>query len=1221
MKKTNKFFALLIALFLISQSGMGQVVTYPDNWENQGITLKSQTPSDITVNFSIESFAFGDLNVQGENLKTITLPGVFLPNDEGAPDLPGLSKYIAIPQGADVHMRIVRTRTEVFQNIEIAPAPRIPLDTEDGPLIYKKNEQIYSADAFYPEQAILLSEKSKLRGLDVVMLGITPFQYNPVTKELIVYRDVEVEIIFEGGNGHFGDDRLRSRWWDATIAQTVLNAASLPEIAYNERNNSGSRTPDYEYLIITLNDPDFLSWADSIKSFRTLQGIKTGVVTLDDLGGNTESAIETYVDDAYNTWDVPPVAVLLLADYGTGSSGIISHMYNHPAGYPNFASDNKYADVDGDNLPDIAFARITANNETQLEVMVSKFLDYERNPPSDANFYNHPITALGWQTSRWFQVCSEVVGGYLSNALGKDPVRINAVYSGNPNSDPWSTASNTSTVINYFGPSGLGYIPATPQELGGFSGGTASDVINAINNGSFMLQHRDHGGYSGWGEPAFSSSSINSLTNVDNKLPFIFSINCQTGAFHRSSECFSEKFHRHAYNGQNSGALGIIAATEVSYSFVNDTYMWGVMDNLFPDFMPDQSTVFPVDFVMPAFANSAGKHFLYSSSWPYNTGNKLITYRLFHHHGDAFLTMYTEVPQNLDVNHDDVLIAGNTNFTVDADNGAFIALTVNGEIIATADGTGSPLDINIPPQIPDDEMIVTVTKQNYYRYSATIPVVAGGVYCQFTADDTDICSGNTVVFTDQSNGANTSWEWEFEGGTPATYSGQTPPPIAYENTGVFDVTLTVSDGTEVDSRTKADYISVLENVTADFDADVVTGTAPLTVHFTDMSGSGVDSWEWDFGNGGWSGLQNPTYSYYQPGTYTVSLTVEGNNCQNTETKIDYIVVVAGVPVPDFTAEPTTGVVPFTVSFNDESEGIVDSWSWDFGDGSTSDEENPEHEYTESGFYTVTLTVSGPGGSETITKENYIEARDVLAADVYASDDELCLEETTQLFADVSGGSGTYTFSWTSDPEGFVSDMQNPEVAPMETTTYMVEISDGDEVINGEVLITVNLLPEITLGEWPEVLCNEQEPPVQLTATPAGGVYSGNSVSTDGVFTPEGASPGWYVITYTYTDENGCEDFATDSIYVDQCVGVFSGKQQDQNVTIFPNPNRGTFKVSAGSSVINKIIIIDMRGTVVATINAHETSVDVTTNLSKGTYFVRVITADNPKGLTGEIIIR
>ncbi len=194
--------------------------------------------------------------------------------------------------------------------------------------------------------------------------------------------------------------------------------------------------------------------------------------------------------------------------------------------------------------------------------------------------------------------------------------------------------------------SGLGYIPATPAELGGWSGGTATDVVNAINSGSFMLQHRDHGYYQGWGEPAFTSTNINSLTNVNNQLPYIFSINCQTGAFHYSSETFTEKFHRHTYGGQNSGALGVMAATEVSYSFVNDTYLWGVMDNMFPDFMGYTST-FPVSYVMPAFGNAAGKHFLYSSSWPYNTSNKQITYRLFHHHGDAFMTLYTEVPQYL----------------------------------------------------------------------------------------------------------------------------------------------------------------------------------------------------------------------------------------------------------------------------------------------------------------------------------------------------------------------------------------------------------------------------------------------------------------------------------------------------------------------------------------------------------------------------------------------
>jgi len=141
-----------------------------------------------------------------------------------------------------------------------------------------------------------------------------------------------------------------------------------------------------------------------------------------------------------------------------------------------------------------------------------------------------------------------------------------------------------------------------------------------------------------------------------------------------------------------------------------------------------------------------------------------------------------------------------------------------------------------------------------------------------------------------------------------------------------------------------------------------------------------------------------------------------------------------------------------------------------------------------------------------------------------------------LFTEVLGGSGVYTYSWTSEPEGFTSSEQNPVVSPEATTIYFVEVSDGDQVVNGEIEITVNSIPEITLGDWPDQLCNEQEPPIQLTATPEGGIYSGNSITTEGIFTSEEAPLGWNVITYTYEDENGCENSAQDSIYVDQCVG-------------------------------------------------------------------------------------
>jgi hypothetical protein len=743
MRSYYKVFVLITAILVLTTIINAQQTIYSDSWGAQGFTLLEDDGNTISINYSITEFYLEDLDLDGEQLKSVKVPGIFLPNNEGAPDLAGTGRYVAIPQGAKVSYTIIASRIEKISNIDIAPAPRIPLDTDDGPLHYEKNSKIYSKNSYYPSENIIL-KNSKIRGVDVVMVGITPFQYNPVTKELIIYRDLQIELKVSGGNGHVGNNRLRSRWWDPIIYDAVLNPNSVPAMDYSVKPKS-SKVDDYDYIIIVPNDPDFISWANQIKNWRNLQGINTCIAIIGtglDINSNTVADIETYVDNAYNTWDPAPSAVLLLGDYGTGTSGITSQWYTHPAGYPDFVSDNKFADVNEDNLPDIAFARITANDASQLQVMITKFLDYESSPPTSADFYDHPITALGWQTERWFQICSEAVGGYFKNVQGKNPVRINEIYSGTPGT-VWSTATNTSTVVNYFGPSGLGYIPATPAELGGWSGGNATDVINAINAGSFLLQHRDHGSYTGWGEPGFTSTNINSLTNINNKLPYIFSINCQTGAFHRSTECFAEKFHRHTSGGQNSGALGIMAATEVSYSFVNDTYMWGVMDNLYPDFMPAEATTFPVNYVMPAFGNAAGKHFLYQSGWPYNTGDKLITYRLFHHHGDAFMTVYSEVPQNLTVTHDAILLSGTTSFNVTANTGSFIALTVNGEIIGTADGTGSQVSITIPPQNSGDVMTVTVTKQNYYRYSSEVDVIPPtGPYVAYDSHTINDATGN-----------------------------------------------------------------------------------------------------------------------------------------------------------------------------------------------------------------------------------------------------------------------------------------------------------------------------------------------------------------------------------------------------------------------------------------------------------------------------------------------
>ncbi|MBW6459963.1 MAG: hypothetical protein K0B08_05260, partial [Bacteroidales bacterium] len=387
---TKSILSFVFVIFFIFNT-FSQNITYSDHWSNPGFTLLEAAPGKVVMHYSIAEWSMSDISVNREDLKKIELPGHFLPNDEGAPDLPGSGRYIAMPQGAVPRLEIIAMQTETYHGIELSPAPRIPKTTEDGPLFYAKNQDIYTSNSFYPENPIQLSAPDQIRGLDVVMLGITPFQYNPVTKELIVYRNIELEVVFECGNNQYGDNRLRSRWWDPLLKDAVVNGKMIG----SRQTANGKRQTGYEYLIICPDDPVFTAWADTIRVFRNRQGISTGVVTTAEIGGNNTALIENYINNAYLTWDIPPAAVLILGDHGTTGSTVISPIWNSYC-----ASDNIYADVTGNHLPDIVFARMTAQNATHLETMIRKFIDYETDPPTDPYFYHRPITALGWQTER-----------------------------------------------------------------------------------------------------------------------------------------------------------------------------------------------------------------------------------------------------------------------------------------------------------------------------------------------------------------------------------------------------------------------------------------------------------------------------------------------------------------------------------------------------------------------------------------------------------------------------------------------------------------------------------------------------------------------------------------------------------------------------------------------------------------------------------------------------
>lgn len=707
---------MALSLLCVPLAAVAEMIQVADEATGTGLMLQSATRGGVEVQYVMDRFAIESSDFEGETMQSVMLPGSFLPNNPGAPNLPSVGRTIAIPTGAEVTLTITATETRTYRDLSLAPAAPIQFENDDSPPQYRKDAAIYGTDALYPESPVVVSAPYQMRGIDVVTVGVTPFQYNPVTGELTVIERVAFTLDFVGGTGDFGEERMRNRYWEPLLRDHLMNYASLPEVSFQ---GAGGSRDGYEYVIICPDDAIFISWAETLAEWRKLQGISTGVFTLSEVGGSTTTAIESFLNNAYNTWGTPPAAFLILGDYPSSGDnrdyGVTSPTWS---GY--CKSDNIYADVNGDNLPDMAHARICAQTETQLETMINKMFDYEINPVTDPDFYQNPIIAGGWQTERWFILCCEVCYGHQVNSLGKTPIREYAIYSGYPGGS-WSSNQNTYMVVNYFGPSGLGYIPSTPAHLTDW-GGNATRIINDLNAGSYMLLHRDHGSQTGWGEPYFATGHLTQL-NLD-KYPFVFSINCLTGMYNWGGVCFTEQFHR-----QQSGALGLIAASEVSYSFVNDTFIWGMWDSMWPDFDPgygDAENVGPSD-LMTAFAQASGKHYLQASSFPYNPQHKVYTHHLFHHHGDAFIRMNTEVPTHLTVAHDDHLELDADTFTVTANAGAVIGLTVDGEIIGVADATGGPVAIPIIPQTEEGELRITVTMMNSYRYDETVPIEAGSI--------------------------------------------------------------------------------------------------------------------------------------------------------------------------------------------------------------------------------------------------------------------------------------------------------------------------------------------------------------------------------------------------------------------------------------------------------------------------------------------------------------
>jgi len=391
----------------------------------------------------------------------------------------------------------------------------------------------------------------------------------------------------------------------------------------------------------------------------------------------------------------------------------------------------------------------------------------------------------------------------------------------------------------------------------------------------------------------------------------------------------------------------------------------------------------------------------------------------------------------------------------------------------------------------------------------------------FNAPNT-VCLGEPVNFANTSIGGST-FNWDFGDGNTST---QASPSHAYTSTGNFTVQLISITGFGC-RDTVSQTIQVDPIPTPNFQADTVC--ANTATSFTDLSTNAI-GWQWNFGDGGTSNLQNPTHLYAVPGTFNVQLIV--TNSVNCTDSITIQVIVNPNPVAGFTA--TAGaclgeIVPFT----NTSTGAT-LFAWDFGDGNTSTQTDPSHAYGASGNFTVALVATnGFGCTDTFTQAIII---DTIPVPNFTAD-TVCLGETTT-FTDLSTPPASVT-AWIWDfGDGNGSNLQNPTHSYAAPGTYTVQLIATNTAACSDTIqqdVVVHPVPTATFNAPPVCLGETSIFIDQSTGAPVGYLwdFGDGNTSTQASPTHVYATANTFNVTLIVSNLEGCTDTLVQSHIVNE----------------------------------------------------------------------------------------
>lgn len=804
MKKLTKIYAVITMVFMALSINANQVKL--KNAEQNDLQLLSKSQSGFQVISTLSELEYFVVKTEKGNFVQLRIPGYTKNFEIGTPELPMLKHLVEIPQNANISINILSYDEEIIDLNELGiifkmfpVQPSISKSADPSDIVFQYDEAFYSIDAFNKCPLAEVKVLGTMRGVQFGRLEIAPFRYNPVTNQLKIYNNIQVEVVFE--NADFSKtNEIKNQYFSPAFEN------NLSKLLNYEAVKSKDEITSYPIKFVIVSDPMFETVLQPFIEWKTKKGFTVIEAYTDDAAvGSSTTSIKNYLQGLYTAGtptDPAPSFILFVGDQAqvpayNGSTG--SHI-----------SDLYYCTYDGasDIYPDVYYGRFSATNTNQLQPQIDKTLQYEQYLFPDDSFLNDIILVSGVDAS-W------------APTHGNGQINYGTDY-----------YFNTAHGITDF----TWLYPASD------AAGVDATIRAQVSQGCSFVNYTAHCSSDGWADPSFTVANVASMTNA-NEYPLSIGNCCLSNEFD-VAVCFGEALLR----AEDKGALGHIGGSNSTYW--DEDFWWGVGS------MPSGSIT-----ANPTYAGSglgaydclfhengeAEAEWFVTNSEILHAGNLAVTeaggsedyyWEIYHLMGDPSVMTYISVPPAMSISYMDPVPVGTISLEVTTEPYSYVAISFDGELLdAKYSGNSTMVSLEFSALLNPGAADIVVTKQFRQPYIGTLDVVSGNTENDAQLSQINVpLTNHSILAADVNptftirNLGNTNLTavevgYEIDGGT-ITSQSWTGNLAQYETEQVVFSLITLPSGTHtltafvswpngvVDEFHPGDTISKVFNVTA-----------------------------------------------------------------------------------------------------------------------------------------------------------------------------------------------------------------------------------------------------------------------------------------------------------------------------------------------------------------------------------------------------------------------